>query len=30
MPLRRTIDLQLGAKLKRGQPVLRATLVRRF
>lgn len=30
MPLRRTIDLQLGAKLRRGQPVLRATLVRRF
>ena len=28
--IRRTIDLQLGARMRRGQPVLRATLVRRF
>ncbi len=30
LPLKRTIDLQLGARLRRGQPVLRASLVRRF
>ena len=30
LPLRRTIDLQLGARMRRGQPVLRASLVRRF
>lgn len=30
LPIRRTIDLQLGARMRRGQPVLRATLVRRF
>lgn len=30
LPLRRTIDLQLGARVRRGQPVLRASLVRRF
>lgn len=30
LPFRRTIDLQLGARMHRGQPVLRAMLVRRF
>lgn len=30
MPIRRNIELQLGGRLKRGQPDLRATLVRRF
>ncbi|MFM7231793.1 MAG: hypothetical protein ACKO3S_07395 [bacterium] len=30
LPIRRNIELQLGGRLKRGQPDLRATLVRRF
>ena len=30
LPLRRTLDLQLGGRLHRGQPSLRAALVRRF
>lgn len=30
LPLRRTIDLQLGARMHHGEPVLRAALVRRF
>lgn len=30
LPLRRTIDLQLGARLRHGEPSLRAALVRRF
>jgi hypothetical protein len=30
LPLKKNIDLQLGAKLNRGAPELRATLTRRF
>jgi hypothetical protein len=30
LPLRRNIDLQLGAKMRRGDPTLRAAVVRRF
>ena len=30
LPLRRTIDLQLGGRLHRGEPTFRAALVRRF
>lgn len=30
LPLRRNIDLQLGARMRRGDPTLRAAVVRRF
>lgn len=30
LPLRRNIDLQLGARIRRGDPTLRAAVVRRF
>jgi hypothetical protein len=30
LPLRRNIELQLGGRLRRGEPQFRATLVRRF